>query len=84
MLYGDPEGVWHRYKLTEVTTAVLGRAKGGNEERKKLFGQSFGTERGVTHVEAVSLTIFNIVVDTVVRAVLMEVCRPQEAHNRFL
>ena len=81
-MYGDPEGVWHRYKLTEVTTAVLGRAKGGNEERKTIWTILWYRERGYT-CEAVSLTIFNIVVDTVVRAVLLEVYRPQEAHHRF-
>ena len=31
----------------------------------------------------VSLTIFNIVVDIVVRVVLTEVCGPQEAHHGF-
>ena len=30
------------------------------------------------------MTIFNIVVDSVVRSVLLEVCGPQEAHHRFV
>ena len=38
-------------------------------------------ERGVTQGDPVSPTVFNIVVDTVVRVVLLEVCRPQEAKH---
>ena len=37
----------------------------------KLFGRPFGMERGVDQGEPVSLTIFNIMVDAVVRAVLL-------------
>ena len=47
----------------------------------KLFGRTFSIERGVTQEDPVSPTIFNIMVDAVVRAVLSEVCRPQEAHH---
>ena len=49
----------------------------------KFFGQPFWMEKGVTQGETVSPTIFNIMVDTVVRAVLLEVCIPQEAHHGF-
>ena len=38
-------------------------------------------EREVTQGGPVSPTIFNIVVNSVVRAVLMEFCRPQEAYH---
>ena len=31
----------------------------------------------------VSLTLFNIIVDSVVRATLQDVCRPQEAQHGF-
>ena len=48
-----------------------------------LFWCPFNTERGVTQGYPVSPTIFNIVVDAVVRAVLLEVCRPQESHHGF-
>ena len=37
----------------------------------------------MTWGDLVSLTIFNIVVDIVVRVVLTEVCGPQEAHHGF-
>ena len=47
----------------------------------KLFGRPFRTERGVTKGGPVSLKIFNIVVDAVVREVLLEVCGPQEEHK---
>ena len=40
-----------------------------------------GTERGVTQGNPVSLTNLNILMDAVVRAVLLEICRPQEAHH---
>ena len=35
-------------------------------------------------MDLVSLTIFNILVDAVVRAVLMEICVPQEAQHGFV
>ena len=41
------------------------------------------TKRGVTQVHLVSPTIFNIVVDAVVRSVLMEFCIHQEAQHGF-
>ena len=41
-------------------------------------------EIGVTQGEPVSPTIFNIVVDAVVREVLLEICGPQEAHHGFI
>ena len=47
----------------------------------RLYGRPFRMERGVTQGEPVSPTVFNIVVEAVVRAVLMEVCRPQEAKH---
>ena len=50
----------------------------------KLFGRTFGTEIGVTQGDPVSPTIFNIVVEAVVRAVLLEVCGTQEAHHGFV
>ena len=50
----------------------------------KFFRRTFNTERGVTQGDPVSLTIFNIVVDAVVREVLPEVCGPQEAHHGFV
>ena len=34
-------------------------------------------------MDLISPKIFNIVVDAVVRAVLLEVCGPQELHHRF-
>ena len=50
---------------------------------RRDFGRLLRTERGVTQGDLVSLTIFNIVVNTVVRSFLLEVCGPQEAHNGF-
>ena len=47
----------------------------------KYFGRLFCTEIGVTQGGAVSLTIFNIVVDAVLREVLLEVCGHQEAQQ---
>ena len=49
----------------------------------KLFGCPFNTERRVTHGDPVSPTIFNIVVDAVVRSDVLEVCGPQEAQHGF-
>ena len=48
-----------------------------------VFGSLFSTYRGVTQVKPVSLTIFNIVVDVVVRAVHWSYVDPQEAHHGF-
>ena len=50
---------------------------------RKCFGRPFRTENGVTPGDSVSSKIFNIVVDTVVRAVLLDVCGPQEKHHGF-
>ena len=47
----------------------------------KYPGTAFGTGRGVTQGDPTSPIIFNSVVDAVVRAVLEEVCSPQEAHH---
>ena len=47
----------------------------------KFLGKAFGTGRGVTQGDPTSPMIINIVVDAVMRAVLDEVCRTQEAHN---
>ena len=50
---------------------------------RKYFGRSFRIETGVTHGDLVFQTIFNILVDAVVRVVILEVCEPQEAHHSF-
>ena len=49
----------------------------------KFFVHPFNTKRGVTQGYLVSPTIFNLLVDTVVRAALLEVCVPQEAQYGF-
>ena len=49
----------------------------------KYFGRPFNTERGVTQGDPISLIIFNIVVDVVVREDLLEVYVPQEARHEF-
>ena len=49
----------------------------------RLLGMDFVTGRGVTQVNLATPTIFNIVVDAVVRAVLEIVFEPQEAGNRM-
>ena len=41
-----------------------------------ISGSPFNTERVVTQGDPVSPTISNILVDTVVRAVLLEICGP--------
>ena len=46
----------------------------------RLLSKAFGTGHGVTQGNPASPMIFNIMVDTVVRAVLVEVCIPQESH----
>ena len=45
----------------------------------RYYGRSFQTGQGVTQGDLVYPTIFNIVVDAVVRETLREVCGPQEA-----
>ena len=49
----------------------------------EFFGQSLRMERGVNQGDLVSPTIFNIVVDAVVREVRLEVFGPHEAHHGF-
>ena len=50
---------------------------------RKCFGQPFRTYKLVTQGYAVSPKVFNIVVDSVLRAVLLEVYGPQKAHHKF-
>ena len=50
----------------------------------KCLGTAFNTWRGVTKGDPLLPTIFNIVVDTVVRSDLLEVCGPKESQNGFL
>ena len=57
---------WRRQKIVPKTGRLLSKA--------------FGTGHGVTQGNPASPMIFNIMVDTVVRAVLVEVCIPQESH----
>ena len=61
---------------------VLVQTEGGTEIRE-FFRTPFRTDRGVIQGFPVSPKIFNVVVDTVVIAVLMEVCGIQETHHRF-
>ena len=46
----------------------------------KFLEGPFGMEQGITQGDKSSPINFNIIVDTVVRTVLLEVCGPQEAH----
>ena len=66
-LHGLIQSIWYKQ---EVVMKV-----------QKFFGHSFGTERGGTKEDPVSPTICNILVEAVVRAVLLEFCRPQESHQ---
>ena len=50
---------------------------------QKVCGFPFSTGIGVTQGGAVYLTIFNIVVDAMIRGALLEVCGPQEAQHGF-
>ena len=47
----------------------------------RFLGKTFGTGRGVTQGNPASPMIFHIMVDAVARAVLAEVCGPQEAQH---
>ena len=47
----------------------------------KFYGRPFRTEGGVTQGEPVSSTVFNNVVEAVVRAVLLEVCGLHEEQH---
>ena len=49
----------------------------------KYYGRPFSTGRGVTQGDPVYLTLFNIIVDAVVRETLKEICGPQEAQHGF-
>ena len=49
----------------------------------KYYGKMFSTWRGVTQGDPVSLTLFNIIVDAVVRATFQDICGPQEAQHGF-
>ena len=51
---------------------------------RRFYGWPSGTERGVTQGDPVSPENFNIVVDEGVRAVLLELCGPQEAHHGLI
>ena len=48
-----------------------------------FYGRPFSTGRGVTQGYPLSPTIFNIVVDAVVRTALLEFCGPQEDQHVF-
>ena len=48
---------------------------------EKYYGRPFSTGRGVTQGDLVSLTLFNIRVDAVVRENLQDICGPQEAQH---
>ena len=47
----------------------------------RFYGRTSGTERRVTQGDLVSPTIFKILVDTVLRVVLIEICGSQEAQH---
>ena len=49
----------------------------------KYYGRPFRMGRGVTWGDPVLPTLLNIIVDSVVRATLQEICGPQEAHHGF-
>ena len=50
---------------------------------RKYYGRPISTERGVTQVYLVSLTLFNIMVDSVFRETLQDICVTQEAEHGF-
>ena len=49
----------------------------------KYYGRPFNTWRGVTQGDPVSPTLFNIIVDALVRTTLQEICVPQESQHGF-
>ena len=75
-VFGSPEGVWLGPNMAHLLTNYCYRqsivSKSG-----KFLGEAFQTGIVVTQYDPVSLTIFNIVVDAMVREVLDVVCRPQ-------
>ena len=54
------------------------------QRQESVFGRTFDMEKLVTQGDLLSPTIFNVVVDEVVRAVLLEVYGPQEAQHGFV
>ena len=49
----------------------------------KYYGRPFSTGRGVTQGDLFYPTLFNIIVDAVVRSTLQEICGPQDAQHSF-
>ena len=47
------------------------------------YGRPFRTGRGLTQGDPFYPTLFNIIVDTVVRETLQEICGPQDAQHGF-
>ena len=47
----------------------------------RCYGQPSKTVKGVNQGGAVSPTVFNIVLDSVLRSVPIEVCSPQESQH---
>ena len=70
-MHENSKGVWTGTQYKETTTEILERTECGTKG-KKVLGNTFNTERGVTQGGPISLTIFNIVVNAVVRAFLLE------------
>ena len=77
-MHGNVPGIQTWEEPTNSPGAVLGRSDGGHKVRV-CYGSPFKTERGVTHREPVSPTIFNRVVDAIVWSMLLEGCGSQEA-----
>ena len=50
----------------------------------QYYGHTFSMGREVTQGNLIPPTIFNIVVDAVVRAALQEICGPQESQHGFV
>ena len=50
---------------------------------ERYYGRPFKTVRGVTQGYPLSPTVFNIMLNSVIRSVLIELCVPQESHNRI-